>query len=126
VSDDKKISWYLNAAANMLARPNGWTQYAFARNVDGESVLAGCDYAVCFCVSGALRYLTRERSDLYWEDGHPMVLTQRYIRTAAGCDSVWNWNDAPGRTQQEVVDTLRAAAKLAEHDEDETNVKIDV
>ena len=27
---------------------------------------------------------------------------------------VTNWNDEPGRTQAEVVDTLRAAAKLAE------------
>jgi hypothetical protein len=35
--------------------------------------------------------------------------------------AIIDWNDTPGRTQQEVLDVMRAAAKLARNDEEDSS-----
>lgn len=108
--DDAAI---LRAAAELLERPGAWTQGAYSRDEGGRDELAGvfaggrCSptgRAVCFCTIGALAKVAG------WTYGETedSELVERLI-VAVG-DSVHRWNDTPGRTQAEVVATLRAAA----------------
>jgi hypothetical protein len=95
----------LNAAADLIEKPGAWTQGCFARDPKGKQTGWRMDNAACFCVSGAI---SRE-SGGSWEawyrfDGYTR---QRGFRHMA------EFNDAPGRTQSEVVAALRQAAQQA-------------
>ncbi len=72
----------------------GWTQGAIARNVDAEMVDPDDDDAVCWCAMGAL---------IVAEPNFDRLLDALYVLRSSTNGYVDLFNDAPGRTQQEVI-----------------------
>lgn len=73
---------------------------------------AGSD-SDCFCTSGAIIWAAFDITG-----GHPFVYASAgnandAVRQELGQLNIFDWNDAPERTKQEVVDVLRAAADRA-------------
>jgi hypothetical protein len=124
----------LLAAAELLEPEGRWTQGVVARNVGNGSVDSVSVDAVCWCAYGAIEkvaldadfpelvedvataafcagigiqaggLLAGEQSGLWFEFARIVgELLPRYL-------TLGTWNDAPGRTQAEVVAALRAAA----------------
>lgn len=101
-----KPSDILSAAADLIEQPGKWQQHAWATNAAGEYVDDTDPDAVCFCASGAINRtaggsfaLTAAKAkDAFWD-----TLGEKPLR----------FNDAPGRTQAEVVTALRQAAEKA-------------
>lgn len=92
----------LDAAADLLEKPKGWTQGAYARDADGRDVnpyekWRPSPEAVCFCLYGALAHVASQAG---------MEKTPFLVDPLPST----KWNDTPGRTQSEVVAALRAAA----------------
>lgn len=74
----------------LFADPARWTQRAYARKADGGPVGLCNPDATCFCLIGGLRRLGMAENELKNELG-----------------DVFRWNDAPGRTIQEVQDLVK-------------------
>lgn len=101
----------LESAADLLEKPGAWTQGAASRDVfgnpDGDSEI--WPDAVCWCAWGAILKVTGNTS-IVGSDQRPKTaaaLLERHI----GTNDVTTWNDAPERTQAEVVSALRQAAR---------------
>lgn len=94
------IADILERAAARVER--GWTQDAFARDTNGLECSVFSEHAIAWCLAGAVDAETSMRAAVFLEA----------IGAAIGMDAV-TWNDAPGRTQAEVVTALREAARLA-------------
>lgn len=90
-----KPSEILLAAADDL-RTNGWCQHA---ERDGRS----------HCAVGAIRELRGS-----WNEPDHARAAEDYLRRAIGGGRIDEWNDTPGRTADEVIEALHAAAVLAE------------
>ena len=108
MTEPKSVADVLDAAADLLTPEGAWTQGALAKAADGEWVDSGLSPAAsCWCLLGAV-----ERGG-----GNPVwSAARRVIATALGVDEregIPTWNDAPERTQPEVVAKLREAAALA-------------
>lgn len=93
----------LLAAAALIEPPGAWTQGEDAVDDYGCSVHPKSASALRWCAFGAIVCVA------------PSARTRRaalgVLRHAvSGDDGVTGWNDAVGRTQAEVVATLRAAA----------------
>lgn len=101
------ISATLYAAADLLAGDGKWTQGAFARNAKGEITgLSGVrGSAVCYCFLGATTYASGE-------DAMLEAAVDRFLDANMDEDPA-QFNDAPNRTQSEVVAKLRELAALA-------------
>ena len=82
----------------------GWTQGVMARGKSGRAVSVRGNSAVCFCASGAIDRVAT------W-DGYSVVAVA--LRAAIGGLNIPCWNDAPERTQAEVVQAFKEAAALA-------------
>ncbi len=86
----------------------GWTQGASARDSYGIGVYSGDPDAICWCAIGALAAVYGDSQDEYDQAFRRVVgvLTDRL-----GCvyPVIMQWNDAPGRTQAEVVALLKEA-----------------
>lgn len=100
-------------AAELVER--GWCQGHGATDKSGNTVDRDADDAACFCALGAISRATQGtkqsvRNDLFWDARARLgdVVDQ------AGFMGVAPWNDAPGRTQAEVVQALRQAAEACE------------
>ena len=81
----------LDKIANLL-ESRGWTQKQYT-NAQGRMCLLGASAELFF----------------WGEQNAPLEYLRTYLDT-------WNltaWNDAPGRTQEEVITTLRSAAEKA-------------
>lgn len=112
----KTVADILAAAADLIEPEGAWTQSEFMRDPTGivssedEPLLPDAN---CWCALGAIAQVC----DLNpWESwaGHPADAAMWALAGVVG-RSVAGWNDAPGRTQAEVVAALReAAAKAAE------------
>jgi hypothetical protein len=103
-----KPSEVLDAAADLISPVGRWTQVALARTAGGEAAVAygrGCD-AVCWCAEGAIARIVGSYVVAEYDDA------ERYVTGLLG-DHLAAWNDAPERTQAEVVAKLREAAALA-------------
>lgn len=102
------VSQVLSEAADLLEKPGAWTQGVFARNAKGEntglSEIRG--KAVCWCVLGATAASAGSNLGLSSAADH-------FLRDFLGVEELGSWNDAPDRSQEEVVDALRRAAALA-------------
>lgn len=91
----------------------GWTQRAFAKATDGRQ-LHWAEPAACrFCLSGAMQRaayqqaVARDPNVTEWEWQHlDDLMHKRLPADARGRPS---FNDAPGRTQQDVLDVLTCA-----------------
>ncbi len=97
----------LSRAADRLEQPGAWTQNAFARTSDDKRVFPYSSNAVCWCARGVVAKELQHSDE--WETPH----AYDYLRRAAGALSIATWNDAPERTQAEVVAALRKAAEMA-------------
>lgn len=76
----------------------GWTQGAIARNKNNLSVNSYHDTAVCWCIVGACFATNSGTSKL-----------KEYLnKTDPHFTGIFQWNDFPGRTQQEVIKALEA------------------
>lgn len=98
----------LTRAAELLARPEQWTQGAFARDADGTVTAPLSDDAVSFDLKGAL---IRAAGPGY---GSAWAAIERFLRADA-----LHWNDDPTRTHADVLAALRGAAAMAEAEENE-------
>jgi len=95
-----KPSEILDKAARKIEPEGRWTRQYSARDKDGREVAPNDAAATCWCIYGAIMKVSRRRKvrgDLF-----------RFLPTYASV-----WNDAPERTQAEVVAKLREAAALA-------------
>lgn len=110
-------------AADLLEPDGAWTQGAFSRNADGSVDAGGEDgdpdgaaaNPVCWCALGAIAQVAGH--DLT-QRGYPLTgplhdaskLLANVVGRATGIGAA-DWNDEEGRTQKEVVEALRAAAR---------------
>lgn len=93
----------LRQAAELVGR--GWCQQASATDVQGFPVMVTDPRAVRWCADGAI--LATGASGHAWSV-LMRVLGSRY--------TVTEWNDAPERTQQEVIAALLRAAEIADQE----------
>lgn len=93
-----KISEMFDKAADLL-ETRGWNQGAYYAT-DGSHCLVGALQES----SGAYRY--RREQMLNFNKAHDLLLI--YLNQ----NSVENWNDTHGRTQEEVIGALRGVAML--------------
>lgn len=102
-----KPSEVLAKAADLIEPEGAWTQGKFAREASGLAQDPKSPKAICWCARGAII-----------RSGGLESAPLRYLRSVVpSCDRsgepVAVWNDAPERTQAEVVKALRDAADLA-------------
>lgn len=108
------VATVLNAAADLIEPEGAWAQGAFAADDFGskwqeyEPAMYG---AVCWCAIGAVAEVTGENPWETWE-ASPAGAAMDAIKQVIG-GPVALWNDAPDRTQAEVVTALRQAAQRA-------------
>ena len=90
--------------SELLAQPGAWTQGWPARKANGRLCMARNPEAVQWCIVGALRKTNSAQFILgaFWS----MPPTLRTALHARGYHSLSRYNDAPGRTQDEVVALL--------------------
>ena len=74
----------------------GWTQKTYAQAADGRNVKFNSPDAVCWCPIGAIAAVDHSNA------GHRavMILAEAVDTVAA---RLTEWNDAPDRTQDEVI-----------------------
>jgi hypothetical protein len=84
--------------SELLSQPGAWCQGTFAVALDGRAVSSTSKAACQWCLLGAVNHCLksgRERDkaidDIGWKVGNGII-----------------WNDAPGRTQFEVVTLLQS------------------
>lgn len=106
LNEGVKTSDVLEAAANLLEKPGAWTQGVFARNAKGVVVGFRDDSATCFCAAGAI-YRSAKSNAL----GDPAINLLNTWARRRHFEHLAKWNDAPERTQAEVVAALRQAAR---------------
>jgi len=93
---------------------SGWSQHADARTAEGVEVQPWQEAAVAWSLLGALVAALEERT----EHGRDLPLDQlaaalNELAERIDDDSLANWNDRPARTQDDVINTLEAAATAA-------------
>lgn len=101
----KTVADVLTAAADLIEPEGWWTQGATARTSTGERAVIAEPDAACWCMIGAV-----------WEVAGwlgPIGEAEGALLDLLGVGNVARWNDAPERTQAEVVAALRAAAAKA-------------
>ena len=103
-----KTTELLTEARARIAR--GWTQGANARNAAGGVTLAWAEEAVCWDTMGAVAC-----RDDDWTTAEPAWAA---LRAAVGGETwVAEWNDAPGRTREDVLALYdRAIERSRSHD----------
>lgn len=128
-----KVKDVLSTARDFVAR--GWCQKALARNEDGDELDDVMDQAACsWCPHGALgvaimTIMQRDGGKVYGEDLGPedfdnysdlediaeealaRILFPDKETLHYSLDEIVDWNDADGRTQDEVVLALGKAAE---------------
>lgn len=86
-------------AAKQLLVDKGWTQEAFARDTTGDKVRAWAGEARCFCGIGAIRAAVGGI-----QPGEPACYALADAIGAKDCyEDFFEFNDAPGRTVDEVL-----------------------
>jgi hypothetical protein len=103
---------FLTEARSLIGA--SWTQHADARAVDGRATDPWSADAASWSLLGAL-VAVYERFG--WSYGQAAALQAlagacELLAETLDSDSLSNWNDAPGRTQTDVVTTLDEAARL--------------
>ncbi len=86
--------------AERLLMEKGWTQRAFARHINGNSIGYNSKNAVCFCVIGAILAAYKNEDDAIKKLSNFLVI------------DIAAWNDDPARTKEEVCAALRTAGNL--------------
>lgn len=105
MTGSKLPSQILDAAADLIEPEGRWTQGAFARTAKGRPIGLRDGAAACWCAVGAIE---RVVGGAIFTADRAFAFAQRSLQSA------WApFNDAPNRTQAEVVAALRKAADLA-------------
>lgn len=99
-----KPSEILERAAALVEPEGAWTQETWFMGAQLET-------AACFCVEGAIARVAGVRPFMAYREAASELLARSIGLPAADC--IADWNDAPKRTQPEVVAALRKAAELA-------------
>lgn len=99
----------LRKAAELISEPGAWTQGAFARR-GSYPIGPNTPNAECWCALGAL-YAAASRLSV---DSYRTIAALSGHLGLQGRGALVNWNDAPERTQQQVVQALHNAADQAE------------
>ena len=95
-------------AAALVER--GWCQGAFAVTSNGVHTNPIDPDATCFCPLGAIRRACAPLFPQSYND-RTVHAVGTMLHTFIRASSIPAWNDAPGRTQAEVVAALKAAAE---------------
>ena len=93
----------LLAAADLLEPEGAWCQDQMALDARGKPTIASSPNACRWCASGAIIAVSVRKLQA-------RLNARVAIRESLGVASLTEWNDAPERTQDEVVAALRAAA----------------
>lgn len=91
-------------AAALIEQPGRWTQGSYAKDRNGFPVSHTSKEAICFCMMGAVYKVVPYKEDNLLSGVRSLL---RPIIGDAG-----PFNDAPGRTAQEVAEAMRKAAAL--------------
>lgn len=107
-----EVADVLERAADLIEPEGAWTQGSFARTVTGFPVGFDTPAAKCFCTRGAIM---RVQNRGVYDSPAETFFSNKVTRSTDGYVALRlvNWNDAPERTQSEVVAKLREAAALA-------------
>ncbi len=100
------VAEVLDRAADLIEPEGRWTQHWFAKGDDGGELPELSPLASCWCGVGAI----------FAAAGRSEKVGAEFLTAAVGVDDIGDfevWNDAPERTQAEVVAKLREAAALA-------------
>ncbi len=82
----------------LLAKPEAWTKGAWARDFQNTSVHGRNPMACCWCLGGAL--------DLCYNYEEQYAICKLIHNEACISLTIAEWNDAPERTHQEVLDLV--------------------
>lgn len=107
----RTVAEVLEAAAKLIEPEGAWTQGADSRNRSGVDLNeADPDFddltPVCWCAAAAIQEAAGHQMLIF--SGASAVLSQ-----VTGVEFTPEWNDAPERTQAEVVAKLREASASA-------------
>jgi hypothetical protein len=100
----------LQAASDLIPTPEKWTQGAYARDADGESVSWDDPAAVCFCSQGAIRKASGASFN------GAVFLAERYLSRAFGDAGIITSNDTSSharvrRAFSEAIEMAQAAGE---------------
>jgi hypothetical protein len=107
---DTQAADILEQAAGLI-RDVGWCRGRAVRYAPDSTKIDG------YCALGAIQYaaLSGVQPDLYQAASEAALHAQNHLRRSLGLNlnllSIPNWNDAGGRTQEEVVEAMLHAAK---------------
>jgi hypothetical protein len=113
------VAEVLDAAADLIEPDGAWTQGDFGRRSDGKgwsmveraTDIAFADFpATCFCLYGAVAKVAGVSPQNALAE--PFAVIREVFNTPFAFE-IAQWNDAPERTQAEVVAKLREAAAFA-------------
>lgn len=113
IASPHSVSEVLAAAADLISAPDAWTQGQCARGDDEAWPFPADDSATCWCGVGAvmrIAYCRLGQSSQVEADAIEML---HGLAKQRGLSAFAAFNDAPERTQAEVVDALRQAARQA-------------
>jgi len=107
MDEDISVADVLERAADLIAKPGAWAQGEYGRGPGGivwEQDAPEPEGLNCFCLYGAVAHVSKARAGC---DTPAVKFLEALNVSATG------WNDAPERTQDEVVALLRKSAALA-------------
>lgn len=103
----------LRAAADLIEPEGAWCQRNYARDEYRHPVDVMSPHAVCFCANGAIKRTANGNA------AETISTFRRFVHHKFGHQyfETTNWNDAPKRTQKQVVYALRECADELEREE---------
>jgi len=132
--DYQEIGECLSSAADLI-KENDWTNGYKAKNKNMDLCSPQSPLATRFCPIGAIERISHkmtiktkypythgasktavEESNHFWRlYRNARLYFGSFLRGKKGAYNylIWPWNDAPGRTKQEVIDALEEASKKA-------------
>jgi hypothetical protein len=91
--------------ARRLIAEKGWAQGDFALDDDGHGYNYDSPRATCYCASGAIR--------LACPEPYGFVRVEKLFCKANSIEEIPQWNDAEGRTKDEVLAAFDRAIDFA-------------
>jgi len=89
----------------------GWSRKAYARDRWRHPVDSSSKRAVCFCATGAINRATWGKNFSITEQAETQI---KNVISSNGFHNIVDWNDAMGRTKQEVVRAFTKAIQTLE------------
>lgn len=101
----------LDKAADLISKPGAWTQGTLSRSED-QTPVSDVEDGACFCLIGATLLVAPQRLTALLAQGY-LLKVLPHADAGQALNPMAHFNDAKGRTQDEVVAKLREAAALA-------------